>query len=102
MTVQVAQTAALLLPGGIRRLVPPITMALLLLPFGAGLRRGSKNLSRIISLCLLAMSVAAVAGLSGCGTANNSPAPNPVSYTVIVTATSGALSHTTTVVLNVE
>jgi hypothetical protein len=38
MTVQVAQAAALLSPDGVRRLVAPIAMALLLLPFGAGLR----------------------------------------------------------------
>ena len=102
MTVQVAQTAAILSPHGMHRLLSPIAMALLLLPFGAGLRRGSKNLSRMISLFLLAVSVAAVAGLSGCGTARNSQAQNPENYSVIVTATSGALSHSSTVVLTVE
>jgi hypothetical protein len=48
------------------------------------------------------MNLAAVAGLSGCGSTGGFFGQAQKSYTVTVTATSGALSHTTNVTLTVE
>jgi len=47
--------------------------------------------------------VAALTGVSACGSASNgTAAAQTQSYTVTITATSGALSHSSTVVLTVE
>jgi sugar lactone lactonase YvrE len=79
----------------------PFTLALLLLPFAAKLRKAGRRFSRMISiLLLLAASAAAVAGLSGCGKGMFGQPQQ--SYTVVVTATMGTLERTTNVTLTVE
>ena len=60
---------------------------------------GWKKRRRLPMLVLLAVSVAALSLLSGCGGAS---APQSVTSTVTVTATSGSLSHTTTFSLTVN
>jgi sugar lactone lactonase YvrE len=74
----------------------PITLALLLLPL---LRR--RKLPTLLALVLLTL---VSSGLTGClsGTTGGYYATNPVAYTVTVTATSGAVSHSTTVSLTVQ
>jgi ABC-type transporter Mla subunit MlaD len=67
------------------------------------LRRGSKRIRRWISALLLAAAgMAAMAGLSGCGAVGGSLGQTAQTYTVTVTGTSGALSHSTTIALTVE
>jgi len=51
---------------------------------------------------LLAAGATAIAGLSGCSASNGFFAQSEKTYTITVTATSGTLSHSTTVNLTVE
>jgi hypothetical protein len=53
-------------------------------------------------LLLLIAGMTAMAGLSGCGSTTGFFAQAQKSYTVTVTATSGTLSHSTTMTLTVE
>ena len=77
--------------------------SLLLIPFAARLRRARKYLGKALCLLtLLAGGLAALTGLSGCGSTSGFFGQQAESYTVTITATSGALSHSTTVTLNVE
>ena len=81
----------------------PFALALLLLPFAAKLRRAGRRLGRLMSvLLLLGAGLAAMAGLSGCGSNNGFFGQAPQNYTVTITATSGALSHSGTLTVTVE
>jgi hypothetical protein len=104
LTIQLPQvTASLNQKQPPSRQIPPALWGILLLPFARKLRRAGKRLSRTVSLLLLlAASIAAIAGLSGCGSSNGFFAQQQQTYTVTVTATSGTLSHSTTVTLTVE
>jgi hypothetical protein len=100
-------TAREQLPRGIdrdsSRGLAPFTLALLLLPFAAKMRRAGKRCRRLmLMLLLMASGVGATVGLSGCGTGNGYFGQPPQSYTVTVTGTSGTLSHSATVTLTVE
>jgi hypothetical protein len=89
--------------GGLVSRLAPLSLALVLLPFAGRLRRTGKRLGRMMSvLLLLAAGMAAVAGMSACGTATGFFANQKQTYTVTVTGTSGALSHSSTVTLTVE
>jgi hypothetical protein len=82
----------------------PFSLALLLLPFAGRLRKSGKRLGRLLTvLLLLGAGMAAMAGLSGCGSNNGFFAQSQQNYNVTVTVTSGSLSHnTTSVTLIVE
>ncbi len=81
----------------------PFSLALLLLPFAGRLRRNGKRLGRMLSvLLLLAAGMAAVAGISACGSMTGIFAQQQQTYTVNVTGTANALSHSATVTLTVE
>jgi hypothetical protein len=78
----------------------PIALGLILLPFAGRIKRASRRLNRVTRLCVLGLaSLALVAGLTACG---GKPAQSPESYTLTITATSGSLSHSTTVGLTVQ
>jgi hypothetical protein len=82
--------------------LPYMILGLLLLPFAGRFRRVGKRLGGVLSvLVLLVVAVTAMAGLSGCGAAKKS-SPQPQSYTITATVTSGALSHSTTITLAVN
>jgi hypothetical protein len=91
LTIQVPQVAALERGRQSGRSLPLAAVGILLLPFFSRMRRSSKSLRRVAWVLLLA-SAGAMAGLGGCG---GTP---PQMYSIGVTATSGALSHSTTVV----
>ena len=84
------------------RKLPPVLWGLLLLPFAYKLRRAGKRMSRTISLMLfLAVSLAAVTALGGCGGSSSSNT-QPSDYTLTVTATSGTVSSSTILTLIVN
>jgi hypothetical protein len=81
----------------------PFALALILLPFAGRLRKAGKRMGRMLSVILLMVAgLAAVAGISGCGGSSGFFAQQQKSYTVTVTGTAGALSHSATVNLIVE
>jgi hypothetical protein len=97
-----AATAATSFPG---HGLGTVALGLLLLPFAGTrrLRRSGRRLARIGCLMLLLAAGAAVtAGLTGCGASNGFFGEAQRAYTVILTATSGTVQHTTTVTLNVQ
>ena len=76
----------------------------MLLPFLGGIRR-SKALRRLALAALLLTGASGAAMLTGCGgggSGGNGGGSQPQTYTIAVTATSGALSHSTTVTLTVQ
>lgn len=81
----------------------PLSFALILLPFAGRLRSTGRRLGRRLStVLLLAVGTAAVAGISGCGSGNGFFAQQQQTFSVTVTGTAGALSHSATVSLTVE
>ncbi len=75
----------------------------LLLPFAGKMRRRARKSGRWSMLFLLVISVSSIAGLTGCGgTSTSSPASTPTSYNMMFTASSGALSQSTTLKLTVQ
>ena len=84
------------------RKLPVLLWGVLLLPFAGKIRRTSRRLSRASLLLLLAVSMASMAGLSGCGSTTGFFAQQQKTYKVLVTAMSGTLSRSTTVTLTIE
>jgi len=81
----------------------PIALALLLLPFGVRLRKSAKRLRRLTALLIwIAAGITATATLTGCGAPFGYFGQPQQTYNVTVTATSGTLSHNSTVQLTVE
>jgi subtilase family serine protease len=103
LTIQLPQVSSSAHPaGGIVGRLAPLSIALLLIPFAGRLRRKVKRHLRLASVLLFSIAVwAAMAGLNGCASLSGFSAQSPQTYTVIVTATSGTLSHSTSVTLTV-
>jgi RHS repeat-associated protein len=102
LTIQVPLTAALERRGEPGRSVPLIALGLLALPFLGGVRRSRKWLRRLAVIAILVACAGGATMLTGCGGGSSGGGNPPQTYTVTVTATSGALSHATTVTLVVE
>jgi NAD-dependent SIR2 family protein deacetylase len=67
------------------------------------MRRTGRRLNRMMCvLLMLAAGMAAAAGLSSCGSTSGFFAQQQQNYTVTVTGTSGALTHSATFTLTVE
>ena len=82
--------------------VPPLLWGVLLLPFAGTLRRTGKRLRCATTTLLLFAAAAALGGVIGCSSSTGLFSQKQQTYTVTVTATSGTLSHSTTVTLTVE
>jgi len=84
------------------RNAPALAWAILLLPFSGSLRRFAKSGAKTVLPVLLLLSTwGATLLLSGCGSSGFF-APNQKTYVITVTATSGTLSHSTTLTLTVK
>jgi hypothetical protein len=108
LTIQLSQSLAQTQPdgaagGNLASRLAPFSLALLILPFAGRMRRASKRLGRTaFVLLLLVASVAAMAGLSGCGSPSVFFSQQMESYSVTVTVSAGALSHSMPITLVVE
>jgi hypothetical protein len=110
LTVQLpAQTAALphgnLLPFQLSPAfkLSSMMLGMLLLPFGGRIRRTLGKRGRVPYLLLLVLAGISLLGLAGCASKDSGYFGSPqTSYTLTVTATSGALSHSTTLTLTVN
>jgi hypothetical protein len=80
----------------------PIALGLLIIPFADRARRASRRVFRFVAVGIAG--AALTAAVSGCGGGGNGGGTNPPpqSYNLTVTATSGSLSHTTSLTLTVE
>jgi len=68
---------------------------------GIGWRRRRRFVFRLLILTVGVCGIAAM-GLSGCGSSGGKMNPGPTAQTFSVTATSGSVSHTTSLTLNVQ
>jgi Bacterial Ig-like domain (group 3) len=100
LTIQLPQTTAKLL----NQHIPLVVWCVLLLPFAGRLRRAGKQMPRTLSGLLLAAAALAVGvGVSGCASTSSGFFGHPQqTYSVVITATSGSISHSTTVALIVQ
>lgn len=105
LTIQLPQQTAALHPDVHRDLKMVFTMfALLFLPFAGRMRRTAKGLRRTACLVILfVIGAGALVGLSGCGAKTSGFfGQAEKSYTILITATSGNVSHATAVNLTVQ
>jgi sugar lactone lactonase YvrE len=82
----------------------PVAFALLLLPLAGTrrMRRQGQRFGRFLCLLLLALAgVVATTALTGCGASVFHPT-TPLTYTITITATSGAVQQTATVNINLQ
>ncbi|SFS18932.1 NHL repeat-containing protein [Granulicella pectinivorans] len=105
LTVQTSNLAGKLAPAPMPRRHgwPAVALGLLLLPFGTRrFRRLSRRFSRRgLMLVWMVFGLAAAGALSGCG-AGGFFNQQQQSYNIVVTATSGSISHTASVTLTVQ
>jgi CSLREA domain-containing protein len=104
LSIQLPQTSAMVQPvHGMGRGMMPLALGLLLLPFAGRLRRASKRLQRgLMLLLLIGGSLAGALGVTGCAAGGGFFSQQQKTYTVTVTGTSGALSHSATITFTVE
>jgi hypothetical protein len=85
--------------GGSQNRFAPVTLGLLLFPF-AVIRRVRKRIRKAaVQFCALSLLLGGMMSLTGCGGSVQGPGQ---SYNITVTATSGTLQHSTTVMLQVK
>ena len=97
-----AATAGRVSHGAFSGKLPPTLAAFFVAPFAIMLCRPRKRKGWAISMLFLAVSLVSTFGLTGCGTHNGFFGQQGKSYIVTVTVTTGSLSHSTDVTLNVE
>ena len=99
MTVQTMQGLA---TNSMGQKLAPIALGLLLLPLAGAGRMRKRGKVPFFALLMLIGGVAVTAGLSGCGSGDTSEKVSGKDYNLIVTATSGNISHATTVTLRIK
>jgi len=106
LMIQVPTTAMLDNSSRPDRGLPLIALSLLILPFLGRIRRSRPWLSLLALLVMVMAGAGGLATLTGCGGggsgSSGESSNQPQTYNIIVTATSGTLSHSTTVTLVVE
>jgi hypothetical protein len=104
LSVQLPQSTAMLEQDNhFGKGLAPVLLGILLLPFSRRLRRSARKLGRYGTLAVvLLLGVGATLGLSGCGGNTGFFAQSQQTYNLTVTATSGALTHSSTVTLTVK
>ncbi len=80
----------------------PFALAALLMPLAAGRLGKASKRTRGVAASLIAAGIAASASLSGCSGASPATTSQPQTYTITVSGTAGALSHSTFVTLTVN
>jgi Bacterial Ig-like domain (group 3)/MBG domain/Putative Ig domain/NHL repeat len=100
MTVQTATATAHNDNHGNSTLGQGVVLALLLLPFG--MKRSVRERLKGRMLLLVLLLAGTTAAMSGCASNNGFMLQSPQTYTLIVTATSGAVQHSQTVTLIVQ
>jgi len=104
LTVQTPNVTGKLTPAPTRsHTLPAIALGMLLLPFGVKrIRKLSRQMSRRgLLLVWMAFGLAAAGALTGCGAGGFFNQPQQ-SYNIVVTATSGSISHSASVTLTVQ
>lgn len=103
MTIQTAESAASLKSGSLFGRNAPLVLSFLLFPL-LGLRRARRTLfgRSLMLMLVIAAGIIGMASLSGCGTSAGPSGQGSQSYTVTVTATSGPVTQTAAVTLNVK
>jgi hypothetical protein len=108
LTIQLSQSLAQTQPNGaaggnLSTRLAPFWLALLILPLAGRMRRAGKRLRRAaFVLLLLVASMAATAGLSGCGSPSVFFSQQTETYPATVTVSAGSLSHSMPITLVVE
>jgi hypothetical protein len=82
----------------------PFALALLVFPLAFFRRIRRCGIRALLLLFVLLEGLAATAGLSGCGGYNGNGffGQKPQNYTITITATSGSIQHSVSVMLNVQ
>jgi hypothetical protein len=104
LTIHIAQAVASIHQKDLLALqASTLMMGMFLLPFGGIVRRVAKRQGRKLKLLSLVVAAVALIGLSGCGSRDSGFFASPQrNYTITVTATSGSISHATTLTLTVR
>jgi lipopolysaccharide export LptBFGC system permease protein LptF len=80
-----------------------LAFCILLLPFGARIRRSGKRMLQLSGMVLLLVGAASLMGLAGCtAPAGQFSSQSSQTYTITVTTTSASVSQTANVTLIVE
>ena len=101
LMIQVPVTARLENRSQPGRSLPLVALGMLVLPFLGGVRHSRKWLRRLALVAILLAGAGGAAMLTACG-GGGGGGSQPQTYNITVTATSGALSHSTNITLTVQ
>ena len=108
LSIVTSTSTAAVQPLSTGRKLIPVALAFLLLPLAGTrrMRRQGRRFGQMVCLLLLALGgIVATTALSGCGSSNGAGFNKPgqgTPYTIAIKATSGAVTHSTTVTLTLQ